>query len=127
MSLTELIPKDKSDVLSAYRLEDYNYHQIKSIVPQLMEWLKDINWPVVEIIAENLLRMQDNLENEIMYVLNSDDGIWKYWIISIFGNSTKSKLIQQKIIEIATNPNIYEINCETNVAAQKVINSAKWY
>lgn len=126
MDLNNLLPKDKCDLLPAYRLEDCTYSEIEPIIPQLMEWLQDMNWPVSRIIAHNLLRFQDKLENEILFVLNTNDGMWKYWVVSIFGNATKSKLIQKRIIQIATNPTIDEINCDVNIKAREIIDSAKW-
>ncbi|MCY0968550.1 DUF5071 domain-containing protein [Chryseobacterium wangxinyae] len=126
MNLNQLIPKDKSDLLPAYRLEDYKYEEIKSIVPQLMEWLQDMNWPVAGILAENLLRYQDDIEDEIMLVLNTNDEVWKYWVISIFGKSTKSKKIQERINQIATHPTLSEVTNEVNLMAIEVIKFAKW-
>lgn len=126
MNLNELIPKDKGDLLPAYRLEDYTYEEIKSIIPQLIEWLQDMNWPVAGILAENLLRYQDDIEDEIMFVLNTNDEIWKYWVISVFGNSTKSKKIQERINQIATSPTQNEINEEVNIVAIEIIKFAKW-
>ncbi|MDF2550901.1 MAG: hypothetical protein K0R77_176 [Chryseobacterium sp.] len=126
MNLNQLIPKDKSDLLPAYRLEDYKYEEIKSIIPQLMEWLQDMNWPVAGILAENLLRYQDDIEDEIMFVLNTNDEVWKYWVISIFGKSTKSKKIQERINQIATHPTPTEVIDEVNLVAIEVIKFAKW-
>nr|WP_314490432.1 DUF5071 domain-containing protein [uncultured Chryseobacterium sp.] len=126
MNINKLIPKDKGDLLAAYRLEDYTYEQIKPIIPKLMEWLQDMNWPVAGIIGENLLRFQDHLEDEIMYVLNTNDTTWKYWIMAIFGKSTKSKVVQDRILQIATDPTLSEINDEINLIAIEIIKYAKW-
>lgn len=126
MNLKKLIPKDKGDLLPAYKLEDYTYEEIKSIIPQLMEWLQDMNWPVAGILAENLLRYQNDLEEEIMFVMNTNDEMWKYWVISIFGKSTKSTMIQERINQIATCPTQNEIDCEVNLVAIDVIKFAKW-
>lgn len=126
MNLNELIPKDKGDFLAVYKLEDYTYEEVKSIVPELMTWLQDINWPIAGVMADNLLRYQDDIEDEIMFVLNTNDEVWKYWVISVFGNSTKSIKVQERILQIATSPTQNEINEEVNLVAIEVIKSAKW-
>jgi len=90
-----------------------------------MTWLQDINWPISGVMADNLLRYQDDIEDEIMFVLNTNDEVWKYWVISVFGNSTKSIKVQERILQIATSPTQNEINEEVNLVAIEVIKSAK--
>lgn len=126
INLNELIPKDKGDFLAVYKLEDYTYEEVKSIIPELMEWLQDMNWPIAGVMADNLLRYQDDIEDEIMFVLNTNDEVWKYWVISVFGNSTKSLKVQERINQIATFPTQNEITEEVNLVAIEVIKSAKW-
>ena len=57
----------------------------EEIIPNirpLLEWLRDINWPVAGPVAKLLSRHGNELIEPIREVLNSDDAIWKNWVLS---------------------------------------------
>ena len=112
MKLKELIPKDKFDLETTERLSNYSYQEIKTIVPELLEWIKDMNWPVAIPIAEYLVSISENLTDDLIKILRGNDEVWKYWCVSIFGiNTTKSvdPKLMTEIVRIATNPSDNEI------------------
>lgn len=51
MNIKSLIPKDKFDIETAKKLSNYSFEEIQPIVPYLLEWLQDWNWPVSKTIA----------------------------------------------------------------------------
>ena len=46
-----LIPQDKGDLETAEKLKNYTYEEVKDITPKLLEWIKDMNWPVAKPIT----------------------------------------------------------------------------
>ncbi|MEO1013484.1 MAG: DUF5071 domain-containing protein, partial [Bacteroidota bacterium] len=60
MNIKELIPKDKLDIEMAEKLNQYPYEEIKPIIPDLLEWIKDMNWPVARTVAEYLISISEN-------------------------------------------------------------------
>lgn len=125
IDLKELIPKNKYDIATANRLKDYSYKEIKTIVPELMEWIQDMNWPVARPVANYLKSISENLTDNIIKILRGNDEIWKYWCISVFGiNATKSidPKLMQEFMRIANNPSEQEVLEEVHELAQELIN-----
>jgi len=121
-SLENLIPKNKFDIETAEKLKDYSVEEIKPIIPELLEWLQDMNWPVAKPVAEYFVSFVDDISDEIFEVFQSGDEIWKYWIISTFGAITKSEKIKKEIERIAYHPTKNEQAEEVNEMALEIIN-----
>lgn len=98
--IEKLIPKDKHDEESAQKLFGKTYEEVKPIIPDLMEWIQDMNWPVAKIVADYLLTISEHLTQEILEILKGTDEIWKYWCIQVFGFNSTNTLDQQVIEEI---------------------------
>ena len=110
--MKDLIPKDKGDVKTAERLKNYSFEEVKSIIPELLEWIQDMNWPVARPIANYLESIAEYLTDDIIKILNGDDDVWKYWCVSVFGlNATKpiTPKLMMEFKRIATNPTQGEI------------------
>ncbi len=78
----ECVPKDKFDIEAVKKASALGYPSINSILPELLEWLKDGNWPVAKEIAPLLTKAGFEIAPHISTILNSDDNLWKYWILS---------------------------------------------
>ena len=79
-------PKDKHD-MDFDKITDfywYNYQELKPIIPELLVWLQDYNWPVAKPIARHLQKILPDILPELIPILKGSDGIWKYWILQIF-------------------------------------------
>lgn len=126
MNIQNLIPKDKHDIERAKNLKNYSYSEISPIIPQLLQWIQDINWPVAKPVSEYLISINENISHEILDVLKTNDQIWKYWTISIFGRITNDELIRNEIIRIARNPTKSEITEEVNEIAKEIIQKRDW-
>jgi len=104
MDITELIPKHKHDTETAEKLKNYSYEEIKPIVPQLLEWMQDMNWPVSRPVSAYLETHIDHISEEILRILRGNDEQWKYWIVIVFGPSTQNTEVLNEIKRIAFNP-----------------------
>jgi hypothetical protein len=122
----DLIPKDKHDIERAENLKNYSYLELKSIIPELLEWLQDCNWPVAKPVSEYLVSINGNITQEILNILKTNDQIWKYWIISIFGRITNDTFIREEIILIATNPTKDESLEYVDEIANEIIKERGW-
>ena len=82
--IREYIPKDKFDTEKTQLLLDFNNEEIQPILFELLEWIKDMNWPVAQKMIEILPRFHRELIPLIKAVLSAEqtDEIWKYWVIS---------------------------------------------
>lgn len=52
------------------------------MLPQLLGWLKDMNWPVADAVAELLSTSGAEIMPHIRVAFASDDAIWKYWLLT---------------------------------------------
>ncbi|WP_315715015.1 MULTISPECIES: DUF5071 domain-containing protein [unclassified Bradyrhizobium] len=79
----QLIPKGKADLDRARAAVQAGYPAVAPILPELTAWLKDYNWPVAHILAPFLASIGAPMAPHIWHVLNSDDAVWKYWILQL--------------------------------------------
>lgn len=126
MNIRNLIPKDKGDTETAEKLKNYSYEELKSIVPDLLVWLQDGNWPISKTVSEYLQSICENISNEIFEVFKTTDMEWKYYMILRFGPLTNDELIRNEIIRIAKKPTDLEIESELNEIAIEIMNSRNW-
>ena len=122
----KLIPKDKFDITTAEKLNNYSYEEIQSIIPSLLEWLQDMNWPVAKPISEYLISINEQITNEILDVFKTNDEIWKYWMISTFGPVTQNKEIKKEIERIAKRPTNNERLEELDELSLEIMKIRKW-
>jgi hypothetical protein len=85
--VNELIPKDKSDIATAEKLVNYSYEQVKPIIPNLLEWIQDMNWPVAGPVSNYLEGIAKYITSDIIEILRGNDPTWKYWCLKVFGKA----------------------------------------
>lgn len=86
-SIEELIPKHKADTSTAEKLMGYSFEEIEPIIPQLLEWIQDMNWPVAEPVSRYLESISGHLTPYIVEILRGNDPTWKYWCLRVLGHS----------------------------------------
>lgn len=121
MNIKSLIPKDKFDIETAKKLSNYSFEEIQPIVPYLLEWLQDWNWPVSKTIAGFLIPFSENISFQLVQILQGKDEMWKYWVLAVFGNIVKDELFLNEIKRIAQNPTYEEVNAEVSELAKEII------
>ena len=77
----EFIPQSKGDLSRAKAAVDAGYPRVESILPELLEWLQDYNWPVAHVLAPFLASIGDPLVPHVRRILESEDETWKYWMM----------------------------------------------
>jgi hypothetical protein len=76
-----LIPTNKFDTEKIRQLVKVDRKDIVPILPQLMEWIQDMNWPVAMPVLELLVTFPEEVVPLIKDVIATDDGNWKYWCL----------------------------------------------
>ena len=122
MDIQELIPKHKDDQEVIEALKKLSFEEIKPIIPELLEWLQDINWPIARPVAEVLKPFSDKLVPDILNILKTNDGIWKLWILTTLAKTTKDQTLLKEIERIANYPTRDEIEDEVNAEAIAILN-----
>lgn len=122
MDVYDLVPKNKFDNSNIERLKQLTDEEIEPILPDLLKWIQDANWPVFKEILSVLALYQAALAPHILSVLRAEekDEIWKYWIIDClapFYSDANLPLILPAIKRIAENPTQDEIYEEVNEMA----------
>ena len=84
MDIKTLLPKDKFDDSTMSELSQLTDEQIQPIILDLLEWLQDYNWPIAKKILPVLIEHQSVALPYISDILNGDDAMWKYWIMTLF-------------------------------------------
>jgi hypothetical protein len=63
-------------------LKEIGYPRVKAIIPGLLQWIQDINWPGAQEIVDLLVTIDDKIVPYVKQALKSGDGIWIMWILS---------------------------------------------
>jgi len=82
MDLGTCIPQDKFDLAAIARAQQTGFPALNPILPELLLWLQDMNWPVAAEMVDLLAGSGAEIVPPIRAVLQSDDAIWKYWVLS---------------------------------------------
>ena len=77
-----LLPKDKFDDSNLEKIKLLNGSDLSQITSELLTWTQDANWPIFPKIVEIIVARQDLFISEISKVFQTDDMIWKYWILT---------------------------------------------
>lgn len=77
-----LLPRHKCDSESAQAIIALGYPAVAPVLPDLLEWLQDCNWPISHAIAGFLVSVGEPVITHVRRVFAGTDGVWKYWCIS---------------------------------------------
>lgn len=124
--LKRYLPRDKHDFERVTELEKLDKSKIILLIPQLLEWLQDINWPIAMDVAKLLLQYPKETIPHVKSVLTSNDDIWKEWCLRYFVKALPDELItnfKPDLIRISSNPTRGEVLEEVNETAQMILRS----
>ena len=120
----ELLPADKRDVERARAVVALGYPAVAPLLPDLLRWLQDCNWPVSRPIGDFLATLPEQMAPLIRDVLRGDDDIWKYWcivrLISAMPTSTAEQF-RAELTRLAEDPTPAERGEELNEVAQDAL------
>ena len=81
------LPKDKYDTDAATALVAAPWESIAPMMPEILEWMQDLNWPVAHVLQPFLARVGVPLVPFVRSVFATHDEQWKYNVlVSIVDN-----------------------------------------
>jgi hypothetical protein len=121
-----LVPKNKHDMEldKTMDLYWYNYTELQPIIPALLTWLQDLNWPVARPISTHLRKMLPEILPDLVPILESEDPVWKYNILQVFfiDNQSNHYLeILELIKKLAYRPSPIEHKEEVDLLAKQIL------
>ncbi|MGC2776900.1 MAG: DUF5071 domain-containing protein [Bradyrhizobium sp.] len=93
--LHHLVPTGKADLDRARAAVQAGYPAVAPILPELTAWLQDYNWPVAHILAPFLAAIGAPMAPHVRHVLESEDHVWKYWILQLILPSFPGELVAE--------------------------------
>ncbi|PCM43216.1 DUF5071 domain-containing protein [Marinobacter sp. ANT_B65] len=89
-----LVPVDKFDDEACENMMAASNEDLVPYIDDLLECLQDLNWPIAGPVSERLSTLGVELVKPVLDVLNSDDDVWKYWIVSHFLYQVEKEVFQ---------------------------------
>lgn len=121
-----LIPESKFDFGAIQRLQQLDPQDLIPILPELLVWLQDINWPVAIPMSKILLTVPDEIVPHVRDVLHTDDTEWIEWCLQYIVGFLPVALIRKlepEIRRIADSPTQWEYETESHITAQKILDT----
>ncbi len=118
------IPQSKDDFESIERLRQLEAQQIRLLIPELLEWLQDANWPIYAEVKSILIPQQMNLVEPLRAILRSKDSSWKYFVVSDFLPCLHDEMIQElqtELYELAHAPDAADRLEEVDACARVLL------
>ncbi|MDN2674935.1 DUF5071 domain-containing protein [Janthinobacterium sp. SUN026] len=75
------LPRDKHDTRNAQALIALSWEEVRPAMPQILEWVQDVNWPVAGVLLPYLAGIGPRLAPYIKTVLAGNDEQWKYFVL----------------------------------------------
>lgn len=121
----KLVPTSKVDFEACANLASVSDEEVVPFVNPLLEWLQDLNWPIAPLVQKRLARLGLELVAPVRTVLNGNDDVWKYWLVSSLLPLSKTEVLMAlsaEIQRVASCPTEGERNEEVHLAAQQLLN-----
>jgi len=77
----DLLPRHKFDNDRVEMIKKMDRDKILPLLPNLLEWIQDMNWPVAPSVLGLLLTFPEEIVPHVQDVLSSDDDNWKWFIL----------------------------------------------
>jgi|GEM_PF-1202582 len=81
--LEHLLPQHKQDNSNIDRLKNLHDEEIRPLIPELLSWLADCNWPVASDVLGVLKSRESLVFPHIAGILTGSDVEWKCWIMQL--------------------------------------------
>ena len=123
--LAPLVPRHKSDLQVARDVEGRSFAEVEPIVPALLEWTQDRNWPVARTLCPFFASIGVPLVPYLRRVFATDDESWKYEVIvSIIRPSLElCSALSTDLQRMVDSPTAAEEKEEVNVVASEALAS----
>ena len=106
IDLAALIPATKYETEKASALVQLGFPAVEPVMPQILEWLQDLNWPVSFIFQPFLIRIGQPLAPYIRTILDGQDDGWKYSLLAaVVSQSLElAESLRPELVHFVTSP-----------------------
>ncbi|QDT01340.1 DUF5071 domain-containing protein [Adhaeretor mobilis] len=125
IDVREHLPRDKFDIANAEALIALGHPAVSPVLPDLLEWLQDCNWPVSKPIGDFLTTLPNEMAPLIWTVLRGNDHVWKYWCIFRLISTMPADTAEQfrsELARLAEDPTETERQEELHEVAKDALN-----
>ena len=121
--LLSLIPSTKFEIEKAATLVQLGFPTVEPVLPQILEWLQDLNWPVGLVFKPFLACVGQPLAPYVRAILASKDDCWKYSLLSavVAQSAELARALRPELQHLATNPSAGELKEEVNQIATEIM------
>ena len=123
-SYKDLIPRNKKDFKRVEKLKNLDRNKILPLLPDLLVFTQDMNWPVAPAILEILLTFPTEIVPHVQDFLSSDDDNWKWFILHFLISELpeESKVhFKEYLKRVAENPTKNELAEELPEIANEIL------
>lgn len=120
----DLLPRDKFDNDRVEMLKKMDRDKILPLLPSLLEWIQDMNWPIASGVLELLLTFPEEIVPHVQDVLSSDDECWKWFVLHYLVTElpVDSRVqFRESLIRIAETPTRNELVEELDEIAKEIL------
>lgn len=128
MESDKCIPKTKFDTAAIMRAQSVGFPALNPVIPNLLEWLQDANWPIAASTAELLTHAGTEIIAPIQSIFHASDAIWKYWVIELLVaclDASLKEALRGDLEGLANTPNERDRAEEVHFAARNVLQEMK--
>jgi hypothetical protein len=116
------LPASKHDHAAAERIVAAGMPAIEPILPGILKWFQDYNWPVARSLEPVIRGMGKEVVPHVKRILASEDEVWKYWMIVVVIpqlSADARAALREDVARIAERPTKVEVTEEVaEVAAE---------
>jgi len=125
--LASLIPIAKYETEKASELVRLGFPAVEPVMPQILEWLQDPNWPVGLIFQPFLIRIGQPLTPYIRTILAGQDDGWKYsLLVAVVAPSIElAQTLRPELEHLATSPSTGESEEEVDLIAVEILDALR--
>jgi len=125
----QLVPTGKADLARAQAAVRAGYPAVAPVLYELVEWLQDYNWPVARILVPFLRSIGAPLVPHLWRVLQSDDDVWKYWVMNLLISSLSKDVaseFRRELERLCYSPEPNEKQGELDEQARQLLEQFGW-
>ncbi|AHN20271.1 DUF5071 domain-containing protein [Lysinibacillus varians] len=120
----DYLPLNIYDVDKVEKLKKLDRNVLEPLLPDLLEYTQDMNWPVASGVVEILLTFPKEIVSHVQAILSSNDENWKWFILHflVIKLPVESQVqFKQYLIRVAQTPTQNEIAEELDEIAKEIV------
>ncbi|MCS1381092.1 MULTISPECIES: DUF5071 domain-containing protein [Lysinibacillus] len=120
----DYLPLNIYDVDKVEKLKKLDRNVLEPLLPDLLEYTQDMNWPVASGVVEILLTFPKEIVSHVQAILSSNDDNWKWFILNflVIKLPVESQVqFKQYLIRVAQTPTQNEIAEELDEIAKEIV------